>query len=232
MKIFKAALAVLSLGAYVHVAGAQGIGIRTMEGMEPTVVPISGGGGYGVGNAIVSGVAQAYQGSVKKLSDASATCRDLEVEVTQLEDRLQKSGERLRAAQESANAATSAMTSSGGSGAASAVSTAASLLSMVPGVGIAAGIAGSVASTAAAGVASAQIHEQSARMSKAHQEMYQIGNDMGLDQARRDHLVELFLARNCKTSGRAETPVQPSASGQNTTAPELQVASPDAPPAQ
>lgn len=195
MTLFKysatvAFLVMLSSHPTVH-AQAPGIGIigdlrGAMVIGSPGAIPLR----------MPPGAAPARAGSVKRLSDTSASCTDLATEVTQLEAKIEQHLTRLDAAQSVSRAASEAMMSSSQGG--QTLSTASGMLSMLPGAGAFAGIAGGIASSAVSAAASSNMQDSAAKMMTAQQEIADVSAVMAVDQERRDYLVDLYMSRGCR----------------------------------
>lgn len=201
-------------GVAASAASAQLAAIPTIDGAAPAVIGM-GAPVYRLGAGMAADVARTPAESAKMLSDAGASCETLKAEVMQLEQALGHKQRQLRASERAFEEAKAAMMQSGLGGAADAVSSATGLLSMIPGVGFGVGIAGSIASTVAANARSASLQEQSTRMEKAYMDIQELGSDVSRDQARRDHVVDLFLSRDCKLPNQ---PFTAAASSEDTSA--------------
>jgi hypothetical protein len=135
--------------------------------------------------------------AVKKLTDGDLTCKDIYVEVQDLEQALKGHEAAAAASQREMQQAATAMMDSGT--AMSGIGTATGLLGMIPGIGgIVGGMVGSVATQAASAAAMSSVRERQGQMMSTTQKMvasYQLQAAAG---ARRDYLTDLFLQRNCK----------------------------------
>jgi hypothetical protein len=80
----------------------------------------------------------------------------------------------------------------------SGASTATSLLSMIPGVGMVAGMFGGISQQAAMNSRMAEAQQSTNAVMATQQKAMDAQMAMAATQARHEHLVEMFLAKNCK----------------------------------
>jgi hypothetical protein len=145
---------------------------------------------------------------VRKMTDGDLSCQQLFTEAEGLEKTLAEQKTAVASAQQSADDTRNAMMEQAmGGGGIQATSMASGLLSMIPGVGMAAGLVSGAASQAATSARMAGIQESTKRMMETQQKAIEMQQSMYYSQARHDHLVELFLKKDCKVSQlKAATP--------------------------
>ncbi len=150
-----------------------------------------------MGNAAFAGPPM----GVRKMTDSDLSCQQLFAEAEGLEKTLAEQKAAAASVQQAADDTRNAMMEQAmGGGGIQATSMASGLLSMIPGVGMAAGLVGSAASQAATSARMAGIQESTRKMMETQQKAIDMQQSMYYSQARHDHLVELFLKKDCKVS--------------------------------
>lgn len=141
-------------------------------------------------------------GPVKKLSDGELTCAQLYAEVQDLEQTVARRQPEYEAlmSKVSQSARDMASTARGSGDAAGAINTITGLAGLIPGAGFITGTLGSLASSAAQDAQFNAIDAQMAEMEVTQQQLMKLGSEMGTATARREHLTELFLKKDCKVS--------------------------------
>lgn len=129
---------------------------------------------------------------VRKITDGSLTCAQIYAEARSLEEAVVKHRAAADAAQAEANQAQQAMMqrSTGGM----AMPMASGLLGMIPGGSLVSGMAAQAAMSSQMSA----MQDGTAKMTASYQRMAQVQEQLAHAQARNDHLVGLFLAKNCK----------------------------------
>jgi hypothetical protein len=138
---------------------------------------------------------------VKKMSDARLTCPQIHAETEALQARLAEQQSDAMATLAAAEDARQKMLQQTGGGLGSlqgGASTATGLLSMIPGVGMVAGMFGGISQQAAMNSRMAEAQQTTNAMMATQQKALDAQMAMGATQARHEHLVEMFLAKNCK----------------------------------
>ncbi len=151
-------------------------------------------------------------GPVKKLGDGELTCNQLYAEVSDLEKTIVQRQSEYEAlmTKVSQSARDMAAAARGAGGATGAINTITGLAGLIPGAGFIAGTVGSLASSAAQDAQFNAIDAQMAEMEATQGQLMKLGGELGTATARREHLTELFLKKDCKVSElQAPTP-QPS----------------------
>jgi tagatose-1,6-bisphosphate aldolase non-catalytic subunit AgaZ/GatZ len=129
---------------------------------------------------------------VRKITDGAMSCEQIYAESRSLEDAVVKHRAASDAAQAEANVAQEAMMKRAAGG--SAMPMASGLLGMIPGGGMVSGMAAQAAMSAQMSA----MQESTAKMTASYQRMAQAQEQLAWAQARNDHLVGLFLGKNCK----------------------------------
>jgi hypothetical protein len=138
---------------------------------------------------------------VKKISDASLSCAQIHAETETLQARLSEQQAAAMATLKAADDARQKMLQQSGGGLSSlqsGASTATSLLSMIPGVGAVAGMFGGMSAQASMNSRMAEAQQSTNALMETQQKAMDAQMAMGATQARHEHLVDMFLARNCK----------------------------------
>lgn len=138
---------------------------------------------------------------VKKIGDANLTCAQIQAETETLQARLaeqQAEAMTTLAAAEDARQKMLQQTSGGLSSLQSGASTATGLLSMIPGVGMVAGMFGGLSAQASMNSRMAEAQQTTNAMMATQQKAMDAQMAMAATQGRHEHLVEMFLAKNCK----------------------------------
>jgi hypothetical protein len=142
---------------------------------------------------------------VKKITDGSLSCGQIHAEVQGLEKSLAGQQAGAAAAQQVADDARNAMMSQSmerGGGMQRGMGMASSLLGMIPGVGMVAGMAGSMGAQADMSARMAGIQDNTNKMMAAQQKAMELQQAMASAQARHEHLIDLFLRKNCSLPQR------------------------------
>jgi flagellar hook-length control protein FliK len=129
---------------------------------------------------------------VRKITDGALSCDQIYAESRGLEESIARHRATSDAAQAEATAAQDAMMKQANS--AGSMPMGAGLLGMIPGAGMFSGMA---AQAAVASQRSA-MQESTAKVTSAYQRMAQAQEQLAYAQGRNDHLVGLFLQKNCK----------------------------------
>jgi hypothetical protein len=148
----------------------------------------------------MGGMAPGPVAGVRKITDGALTCEQLYAESMALEQSMARHRTASDAAQQEANVAQEAMMK--GARGSMAAPMATSVLSMIPGVGMFSGLAAQASMQAQM----SSMQESTQQMTASYQRMAQAQEQLGMAQARNDHLVGLFLAKNCKLP---EAPAKP-----------------------
>lgn len=141
-------------------------------------------------------------GPIKKLGDGELTCNQLYVEVSDLEKTIVQRQSEYEAlmSKVSQSARDMATAARGAGGAAGAINTITGLAGLIPGAGFIAGTVGSLASSAAQDAQFNALDAQMAEMEATQGQLMKLGSELGTATARREHLTELFLKKDCKVS--------------------------------
>lgn len=132
---------------------------------------------------------------IKKITDGALTCEQLYAESKSLEQAAARHRAESEAAQKEATVAQDAMMKQAASS--TAVPVATSLLGMLPG----GSMVGSLAAQAAMSSKMSAMQEGTAKVTASYQRMAQAQEQLAYAQGRNDHLVDLFLKKNCKVPG-------------------------------
>ncbi|MCY1165130.1 hypothetical protein D9M73_50300 [compost metagenome] len=154
-----------------------------------TIPPNPGMGAYG-----------GQPAGVKKMSDAALDCQQIYAETETLQKSLAEQQAGAAAAQQAADDVRNGMMSqamSGGGGMQRGASMASGLLGMIPGVGMVAGLVGGAGAQASMQARMADMQDSTNKMMQAQQKAIDIQQAMAWSQARHEHLVDLFLKKNC-----------------------------------
>lgn len=138
---------------------------------------------------------------VKKISDARLSCEQIHTETETLQAKLAEQQAAATATLKAAEDARQKMFQQSGGGLSSlqgGASTATNLLSMIPGVGAVAGMFGGMTAQASMNSRMAEAQQSTNVLMETQQKAMDAQIAMGTTQARHEHLVEMFLARNCK----------------------------------
>lgn len=141
-------------------------------------------------------------GAVKKLGDGELTCGQLYAEVTDLEKTIAQRQPEYEAlmSKVSQSAREMAASARGAGDAAGAINTLTGLAGLIPGAGFIAGTVGSLASSVAQDAQFNALDAQMAEMEVTQEKLMKLGSELGTATARREHLTELFLKKECKAS--------------------------------
>lgn len=153
-------------------------------------------------------------GPVKKLGDGELTCAQLYTEVQDLETTIRDRQTQYEALMDKVSRRSRAMTSSAGGigGASSAISTLSGLAGLIPGAGLITSTVGSLASSAAQAAEFSALEAQIAELETSQGELMKLGGELGTATARREHLTDLFLKKDCKVSELQTPASQPAPS--------------------
>ncbi|AYQ26838.1 MULTISPECIES: hypothetical protein [unclassified Polaromonas] len=138
---------------------------------------------------------------VKKMSDARMTCAQIQAETETLQTKLNEQQAQAMATLAAAEDSRQKMLQQTGGGLSSlqsGASTATGLLSMIPGVGMVAGMFGGLSAQATMNSRMAEAQQTTNAMMATQQKAMDAQMAMAATQARHEHLVEMFLAKNCK----------------------------------
>lgn len=141
-------------------------------------------------------------GPVKKLGDGELTCAQLYTEVQDLEQTIRDRQTQYEALMAKVSSSARAMASSAGGigGASSAISTLSGLAGLIPGAGLITGTVGGLASSAAQAAELSAFEAQMAELEASQEALMKLGGELGTATARREHLTDLFLKKDCKVS--------------------------------
>lgn len=154
--------------------------------------------------SVAAATAARYSGQpagVKKMSDARLTCPQIHAETEALQARLAEQQAETMATLTAAEDARQKMLQQTGGGLSSlqsGASTATGLLSMIPGVGMVAGMFGGISQQATMNSRMAEAQQTTNAMMATQQKALDAQMAMAATQARHEHLVDMFLAKNCK----------------------------------
>ena len=155
---------------------------------SPPVLPLPGLGAAGLARP-----------NPQRMGDNELGCAAIHHEAQALEKAVAEQQARIDAAQQSTQDTTKRLMSQGRG--ASSVRTATGLLGVVPGIGgLAARMVGSAATQVAGAAARSNAQDAAAQMLDNQQQLGAAVQALSVASARRDHLTQLFLTKDCKVS--------------------------------
>lgn len=137
---------------------------------------------------------------VRRITDVALSCEQIHAESRGLEDAIATQHAASEAAQREAEAAQQELMKGAAGG--SAMPVASSLLGMLPGGGMISGMAAQAAMSARMSA----MQDGTAKVTAAYQRVARAQEQLAYAQGRNDHLVDLFLKKNCKLPASGARP--------------------------